>query len=139
MRPGLSADVYSGKAVMMKLAGPFFARAGRGFVSSHIKFNIAMSRPIWQEVAGHSGLPSAVSRSPGKGIRAVGRSSESCSCVLSDVFGAKLDCAGLHEVEVWRLGGWSTIMFCFSSSAIGSRCSFSCRRAALATVIVERP
>ena len=59
--------------------------------------------------------------------------------MLSDVFGAKLDCARLHEVEVWRLGGWSTIMFCFSSSDIGSRCSFSCRRAALATVIAERP
>ena len=50
-----------------------------------------------------------------------------------------MDCARLHEVEVRRLGGWSTIMFCFSSSAIGSRCSFSCRRAALATVIAERP
>ena len=46
--PGLSADVYSGKAVMMKLMGPFFARAGRGFVSSKIKCDIAMSRPIWQ-------------------------------------------------------------------------------------------
>ncbi len=42
--------------------------------------------------------------------------------MLSDVFGAKLDCARLHGVEVRRLGGWSTIMFCFSSSAIGSRC-----------------
>ena len=56
VRPGLSADVYSGKAVMMKLMGPFFARAGRGFVSSEIKCNIAISRPTWQEVAGHSGL-----------------------------------------------------------------------------------
>ena len=45
VRPGLSADIYSGKAVMMKLMGPFFARAGRGFVSSGIKCNIAMSRP----------------------------------------------------------------------------------------------
>jgi len=39
VRPGLSADVYSGKAVMIKLMGPFFARAGRGFVSSKIKCN----------------------------------------------------------------------------------------------------
>ena len=38
------------------LGGRFFARAGRGFVSSEIKCNVAMSRPIWQEVAGHSGL-----------------------------------------------------------------------------------
>ncbi len=67
VRPGLSADVYSGKAVMMKLVGPFFARAGRGFVSSHIKFNIAMSRPIWQEVAGHSGLAECCFEIPWKG------------------------------------------------------------------------
>ncbi len=52
VRPGLSADVYSGKVVMMKLMGPFFARAGRGSLSSEIKLNIAMSRPTWQEVAG---------------------------------------------------------------------------------------
>ena len=67
VRPGLSADVYSGKAVMMKLMGPFFARAGRGFVSSKIKCNIAVSRPIWQEVAGHSGLAECCFEIPWKG------------------------------------------------------------------------
>jgi hypothetical protein len=50
-----------------------------------------------------------------------------------------LDCARLYEVEVWRLGGWSTIMFCFSSSAIRSRYSFSCRRVVLAAAIAEMP
>ena len=25
--------------------------------------------------------------------------------------GAKLDCARLHEVEVWSFGGWSTIIY----------------------------
>ena len=25
--------------------------------------------------------------------------------------GAKLDCARLHEVEVWKFGGWSTIIY----------------------------
>ncbi len=68
VRHGLSADVYSGKAAMMRLTGPFFARAGRGFVSSEIKCNIAMSRPTWQEVAaGHSGLAECCFEIPWKG------------------------------------------------------------------------
>ena len=44
VRPGLSADVYSGKAVMMKLMGP-----------------------LWQEVAGHSGLAECCFEIPWKG------------------------------------------------------------------------
>ena len=44
VRPGLSADVYSGKAVMMRLMGP-----------------------LWQEVAGHSGLAEGCFEIPWKG------------------------------------------------------------------------
>ena len=31
--------------------------------------------------------------------------------------GAKLDCARLHEVEVWKLGGWSTIIYMVEKDA----------------------
>ncbi len=53
---GLRGGGIPGNDVYGTQMGPFFARAGRGFVSSEIKCNIAMSRPTWQEVVGHSGL-----------------------------------------------------------------------------------
>jgi hypothetical protein len=49
VRPGLSADIYSGKAVMMKLMGPFDMAGGGGSLrSGRVLFRDPLERAFGQ-------------------------------------------------------------------------------------------
>ena len=92
-----------------------FAHAGRGFVSSEIKYTqihvCAMAgrsgRVLFRIIPwkGHSGSRQIV----GIMLRFVVRGFR---CEVP-----KLDCARLHEVEVWKFGGWSTIIYMVEKDA----------------------